>query len=438
MSLSPECIQQHDRETARVRKILALAALGSLGIHGLAWAVSAILPAQVIAEESAPIELLLISEPEEPEPPEPLAQPELELEPENLELSERTESSSSFLTAAAQLAPASPALPEATVPEMSLPEMAVPEAIAAAPPLPEPTILLEPEPVEPNEVAENSAVEEETALEELPEVEDLAEADELAKAPQEIEDVAETAVAEEAETVEEVEVADAIASEPAPEADSPSNKPSLLDQLKDLQARARQGRETQQAANSARGNGPESVSPASSSTAVASSTPQNTRGTGQLGSSPGSSQTGSGKKQPPSPGGGETGIGPIAASEPTSQGSEPGPGENDQPGRQTIACKRCSKPKFSKGELEGAEGETQFEVITDARGRVVDVVVISTSGSAAVDAKTVAHIKRNWRFEGTAGGATVPVTVDMAVEGSDYYAIAKRPNLRNAWNTNCP
>ncbi|NJN29759.1 MAG: hypothetical protein HC824_04380 [Synechococcales cyanobacterium RM1_1_8] len=119
---------------------MVFAAAGSLGIHGLVWAVGTILPKQVIAEENAPIELLLVSEPEQEEPLERAEPLEVEPETQEFELSDSTQSRSDFLTAAAQLAPEQPSFPEPVIPEVSAPEL------AAAPTLPEPTILVEPEP----------------------------------------------------------------------------------------------------------------------------------------------------------------------------------------------------------------------------------------------------------------------------------------------------
>lgn len=119
MSLSPECAQQQDREAANVKKILVLAAVGSLGIHGLACAITTLLPRQVTAQETPPIELLLVSEPEEASPKlaEPLAVETPvaipEPTPEDFELSDSSrESSSDVLMVAAKLAPGAPKAPE--------------------------------------------------------------------------------------------------------------------------------------------------------------------------------------------------------------------------------------------------------------------------------------------------------------------------------------
>jgi len=408
MSLSPECAVQHERESAGVKKILTFAAVGSLGIHGLAWAISAVLPKQVIATENPPIELILVSEPEEEELPE-LEEEILEIqepepEPEEFELSDSTQSRSDFLTAAAQLAPEQPSFPEPIIPEIPAPE------IAAAPPLPEPTVLVEPEPeiFEPEEIVEEpEPLEPEVEPEEIVEELEIEEAEIPEEVAEEVEEI------EEIDEVVETEVEGAIATEPALEEKPTPKKTSLLDKIKEIRTRNRQNRETAKTATS--GNNNSDAETTSSKTTAPS--PQKTA-TGPSQPTPSSS---SGTSTPENNGqpstNGKPGGKPVAAREPESQGT----GNSNQPARQTIECRRCSKPKFSKRELKGAEGETQFEVITDARGRVVDVIVTQSSGSSAVDEKTVAHIKRRWRFAPTSGGATVPVTVDMAVEGSDYY-----------------
>jgi outer membrane biosynthesis protein TonB len=72
MSLSQFCVEQHEQEQARLRRLLLFGLLGSIGMHAIAFGLSSLGIGQRNAQaELSPIELLVMAPPPEiEEPPE--------------------------------------------------------------------------------------------------------------------------------------------------------------------------------------------------------------------------------------------------------------------------------------------------------------------------------------------------------------------------------
>ena len=187
MSLSDLCIEQHERERSRLRKILATAVLGSVGIHAIVFGLSRSGLWQHSAEaELIPIELIVT---------EPLTEAS-EVEPEPIEPADLGAATSDFAAGAAIAAPARAAIVAAPVPSAA----EVSRSSAAAEPEPEPEPAadsvapseltpdslpedLAEEPEAPPEITDTEDTAEPSVSEDLPLVEALADSAETAAAP---------------------------------------------------------------------------------------------------------------------------------------------------------------------------------------------------------------------------------------------------------------
>ena len=184
MSLSNLCFEQHERDQARLRKLLLWGLLGSVGMHVVAFGLSYLnLWPKAHEAELSPIELIVM------EPPtDPVEEPEEQLPVEPAELSTETNAPT-------------PA-PVAQAPATRAAVVTAPPPTPVAPP--EPVDVVEPEPipeteveselevpedpeVEPEPIPETE-VESELEVPEDPEVEPEAEAPEAQLPPEEIED----------------------------------------------------------------------------------------------------------------------------------------------------------------------------------------------------------------------------------------------------------
>lgn len=92
-----------------------------------------------------------------------------------------------------------------------------------------------------------------------------------------------------------------------------------------------------------------------------------------------------------------------------------------------AVCRRCPPPDYPRTALRsGTEGRVRVTVDLDRRGRITDVRLANSSGSAALDQSVLETVREQWRFESIAGGAeNVPVEVYMTVNGSELHQQAE-------------
>jgi TonB family protein len=75
-------------------------------------------------------------------------------------------------------------------------------------------------------------------------------------------------------------------------------------------------------------------------------------------------------------------------------------------------------------------------VEVDENGRVTGVSLVGSSGNAALDQAVLETVREQYEFEGVGtGGATIPVEVDMTLEGSDLNRRARERGDRTSIET---
>jgi TonB family protein len=126
---------------------------------------------------------------------------------------------------------------------------------------------------------------------------------------------------------------------------------------------------------------------------------------------------------PGTPSGEGTGLSAAPGS-----GTAPGTGDTPQLGSRQIACRSCPEPDYPEEALRaGAEGSVRVNVDVDSNGRVVGVTLTGSSGNAAIDRAVIETVRRRYQFEGVgANGASIPLEVDMTVQGSERNRNARR------------
>jgi TonB family protein len=86
---------------------------------------------------------------------------------------------------------------------------------------------------------------------------------------------------------------------------------------------------------------------------------------------------------------------------------------------QQIECRDCPDPDYPEA-AEGAEGKVRVNVDVDENGNVVGVILTGSSGNAALDQAVLETVRERYEFNGVgAEGASIPVEVDMTLEGSE-------------------
>lgn len=126
-----------------------------------------------------------------------------------------------------------------------------------------------------------------------------------------------------------------------------------------------------------------------------------------------------------------------------------GPGDNGAGSREAsgeasasrqIACRSCPKPEYPTAALEsGAEGSIRVNVEVDENGRVVGVSLVGSSGNADLDQAVLETVREQYEFEGVGdGGATIPIEVDMTLDGSDFNRRARERGDQTSIETQAP
>ena len=102
-----------------------------------------------------------------------------------------------------------------------------------------------------------------------------------------------------------------------------------------------------------------------------------------------------------------------------------------------IACRSCPKPEYPSAALQsGAEGRVRVSVEVDENGRVIGASLVGSSGNAALDQAVLETVREQYEFEGVGnGGATIPIEVDMTLEGSDFNRRARERGDRTSIET---
>lgn len=103
----------------------------------------------------------------------------------------------------------------------------------------------------------------------------------------------------------------------------------------------------------------------------------------------------------------------IAPSSPEANGENPGSG--------AASCRNCPEVDYPENALRaGAEGRVRVVAETDAQGRVVSVILMESSGNPDLDQAVLEQVRREYEFDGAGAGTTIPIEIDMTIEGSDY------------------
>ncbi|PSB05390.1 hypothetical protein C7B76_31605, partial [filamentous cyanobacterium CCP2] len=123
------------------------------------------------------------------------------------------------------------------------------------------------------------------------------------------------------------------------------------------------------------------------------------------------------------------------ATAPTTPGIGNGEGdapEGDGSGSRQVGCRSCPRPEYPESALDaGAEGQVSVSVDVGPDGRVIGVTLTGTSGNPDLDQAVLQTIREQYQFEGVSeGGETIPVVVDMTIQGSERNRRARQQGER--------
>jgi TonB family protein len=117
----------------------------------------------------------------------------------------------------------------------------------------------------------------------------------------------------------------------------------------------------------------------------------------------------------------------------------PASGSNGDSGRtRTVACLSCVKPDYPSSALAaGAEGQPRVNIYVNPDGTVANVTLTRSSGNAAIDRAALQAARRS-RFHPIVGGATVPIEYNLTIPGSQLHQEAMQQGERRSTEVSSP